>query len=370
MTSDSASEPATALKEIFDIARLAHISEQISTISPTFDASRFLALTSDGLAELSLMERLRRVTESLRVTLPENYREALEVMTALAPRLNSGFVTMVLPDYVALYGGEDFEASMEALKYFTTFGSAEFAIRHFLRRDLTRTLGVMEGWSLDGNEHVRRLASEGSRPRLPWSFRIEPLMSDPTPTRRILDNLRGDPSLYVRKSVANHLNDITKDNPGYALDLIEGWPLDAAPTAWIAKHGLRSLIKKGDKRALAVLGAGEAAEVVVEAFTVSPEAVRLGEQVTLALRLKSTSTREQRLVIDYAVHYVKKAGGTSAKVFKLKLLTLGAGESVSITRVQSIRDFTTRVHYAGRHEVDVMVNGAVLARAFFDLGAS
>jgi 3-methyladenine DNA glycosylase AlkC len=313
------------------------------------------------------MERLRMVTEALRRALPDDYRMALEVLHRLAPRINNSFVTLVLPDYVALYGGEDFDASMEALKYFTAFGSSEFAVRHFLKRDFERTLAVMTGWSTDDNEHVRRLASEGSRPRLPWSFRIEPLMRDPSPVRPILENLRADKSLYVRKSVANHLNDITKDNPDWALDVIEGWPLDGTETAWIAKHALRTLIKKGDKRALAVLGAGEKAEVVLSEFSVSPQVIRLGEKITLSFELKSTARHSQRLVIDYAVHYVKKAGGTSAKVFKLKLLSLEAGASVALTRAQSIQNFTTRVHYTGRHEVDVTVNGEVLGRSFFDL---
>src|SRR5690606_38553575 len=138
----------------------------------------------------------------------------------LAPRLKSGFATLILPEYVALYGADHFDTSMAALKLFTTFGSSEFAVRHFLQRDLSRTLAVMETWAHDENEHVRRLASEGCRPRLPWSFHIKPLKLDPTPLGSILDALRDDPSLYVRRSVANNLNDITKDNPAWVLDRI------------------------------------------------------------------------------------------------------------------------------------------------------
>jgi 3-methyladenine DNA glycosylase AlkC len=360
-------EPAPELKHIFDLARIRHIAEETLAVHEGFDTRHFTALCSAGLDGLSLMQRMRRVSEALHATLPADYRKSLKILRNLAPRLNSGFVTIALPEYVALYGADDFDASMDALQFFTRFGSSEFAIRHFLRRDLDRTLGVMKTWSTNDNEHVRRLASEGSRPRLPWSFRIEPLMRDPAPVADILENLKADPSLYVRKSVANHLNDITKNNPDWVLDRLDGWSQDDPHTAWIVRHGLRSLIKDGDKRALGLVGAGEAAEVEVRGFTVTPARIKLGESIALSFDIFSTATRAQRLVIDYAIHYVKQSGATSAKVFKLKTLTLAAGDTQSLARAQGIRSFTTRVHYAGRHEVELFVNGERLATAFFDL---
>lgn len=358
---------APALKDIFDAARFRHIADEVAGIHPGFDKKQFLKLALQDLDELSLMQRLRRMTESLHATLPASYTKALAILRKLAPRINRSFVTVVLPDFVGLYGQDHFDASMEALAFFTTFGSAEFAIREFLRRDLSRTLTVMETWAHSDNEHHRRLASEGSRPRLPWSFRLDALVADPSPTWPILEALRNDPSLYVRKSVANHLNDVTKDHPAWVLDRLEGWPLADKHTAWIAKHALRTLIKKGDKRALAVIGAGEKPKVLVHDLSITPQQIKLGDHVTLAFRLESTAKKPQRLVIDYRIHYVKKAGGTSGKVFKLKELTLAPGESVAVTRRQSIRDFTTRVHHAGRHEIDVLVNGENLAQGFFDL---
>lgn len=197
---------------------------------------------------------------------------------------------------------------MQALAFFTTFGSAEFAIREFLRRDPQRTLAVMETWSRDDNEHLRRLASEGSRPRLPWSFHLDALIADPTLAAPILENLKADSSPYVRKSVANHLNDITKDHPGWVLDRIESWSLESRQTAWIAKHSLRTLIKKGDRRALGVIGAGAKAQVLVKEFSVHPRKIVLGEKLTLSLTMESTASKSQRLVVDYVVHYVKKSG--------------------------------------------------------------
>ena len=343
------------------------MADEIAALYPAFDRARFLELALRELDDLTLMQRMRRMTESLHAVLPLDYRATLDLLHQLAPAINHGFVSIMLCDYVGQYGQEDFDASMDALKYFTTFGSAEFAIREFLRRDQSRTLAVMEAWSRDENEHVRRLASEGSRPRLPWSFRLDALIRDPSPVAPILENLKADPSLYVRKSVANHLNDITKDHPDWVMDRMAGWSLENPHTAWIAKRALRTLIKKGNPRALAMIGAGEKAQIRIHDFAIEPRQIALGERMTLSFRLESTAPEPQRLVVDYIVHYVKKSGGTSGKVFKLKELTLAPGASVQLARSQSIRDFTTRVHHPGRHDVEIMVNGASVVRDSFEL---
>ena len=363
-------EQAPALKEWFNADRFRDMAAELGELYPRFDRKRFLELALPGLDSLTLLQRLRRMTECFRETLPADYRKALRILEKLAPRIKHGFVTLVLPDFVACYGLEDFDASMEALEYFTSFGSSEFAIRHFLRRDLRRTLAVMEKWSRDKNEHTRRLASEGSRPRLPWSFRLEALIADPTPVVPILENLNADPSLYVRKSVANHLNDITKDHPAWVMDRLESWPLDEPHTRWIAKRALRTLIKAGDRRALHLMGAGGRAEVRIAQFAIAPRSVTLGESITLSAEIESASSQAQRLVIDYAVHYVKKSGGTSAKVFKWKETVLGPGSRLSLARSQSIRNFTTRVHYPGRHRVELMINGDRVAKSSFVLASA
>lgn len=358
---------APALKEIFNAERLQHIADEMSAVYPAFKSKTFLKHAQDGLAELSVMQRMARVSESLHAVLPLDYEDSLHVLRELAPRLNSGFVSMCLPHYVASYGAHAFDTSMDALKYFTTFGSSEFAIRYFLRSDLERSLERMHEWTRDENHHVRRLASEGSRPRLPWSFRLEAVQADPRLAAGILDRLKADESLYVRKSVANHLNDVTKVHPEWVLDTIEGWSLENKHTVWIAKHALRSLIKQGDVRALTVIGAGAKAEVELLDVQVEPAVVRLGEAITLSFTVKSMVAHEQRLVIDYAIEYVKANGGVSRKVFKLKTLGLAGFGTEVVRRNQVIKDFTTRKHFAGRHGVQVMVNGEVLGGAAFEV---
>ena len=359
--------PAPALKEMFNEARYRKMARDVAAVQRGFDENRFLKLTLPDLEPLALLQRLRRATEALRATLPEKYPAALGVLRKLAPSHGEGFTALVLPDFVGLYGREDFDLSLDALKFFTPFGSSEFAIREFLRLDLARTLRVMEKWARDENEHVRRLASEGCRPRLPWSFKLTALIADPSPVAPILERLNADPSLYVRKSVANHLNDITKDHPAWVLDRIDAWDLENKPTAWIAKRALRTLIKKGDRRALAVIGAGAQAEVRVDRFTVAPAAIRLGEAITFSFEIISLAKAPQRLVVDYAIHYVKQSGATSAKVFKLKELTLAAGEKLTVAKRQRVQDFTTRKHHAGSHRVELMINGEIFAAGSFVL---
>jgi 3-methyladenine DNA glycosylase AlkC len=356
-----------ALKEMFNAARLRRIARDVQAVYPAFDTRHFLRLGLDGLNSLNLLQRLRRVTESLHATLPTSYPRALKILRELAPRTETGFVSLFLPDFVGQYGRSDVPRSLDALRFFTRFGSSEFGIRPFLRDDLLGTLRVMETWSRDPDEHVRRLASEGCRPRLPWSFRLDALVADPSPVAPILHTLRADPSLYVRKSVANHLNDISKDHPEWVLEILAGWDLGQSHSAWIVKRALRTLIKAGDRRALGVIGAGRPAVGVVEHFAVTPSRISLGQQVEFSLVFRSTARTVQKLVIDYAIHYVKKSGAASAKVFKWKEGTISPGDALTVQHRQTIRDFSTRRHHPGRHEVELLINGQTLARCAFDL---
>jgi len=356
-----------ALKEIFNQHRFRLIAREVAFVWPDFDSERFLRLGLRDLAHLTLLQRLRNVTVALGETLPQDYSQALDILYKLAPRVERGFVSLFLPDFVGQYGQKNFESSMNALKVFTKLGSAEFAVREFLRSDLSKTLAVMKTWSVDKDEHVRRLASEGSRPRLPWSFRLPAIIEDPELTLPILENLARDPSLYVRKSVANHLNDVSKDHPEWLLNTMERWPLDHPSPTWIAKRALRSLVKAGHPRALLQVGASSKVDIAVSLFDVTPDCLSLGDTLTLSVTLQSLSDEPQRLVVDYRVHYVKKAGNTSAKVFKMKELTLEPHGQASFMRRQLIKDFTTRTHYSGAHLVELIVNGKCAGQRKFEL---
>ncbi|WP_240156372.1 MULTISPECIES: DNA alkylation repair protein [unclassified Burkholderia] len=366
---DSLDSPVL-LKDSMGERQFRSLLSTLKLIERSFDTRRFLAVALDGLDELSLMARVRRASLAIEAgaqALPGGYDTVLTLLAEAAPHLGGGFLAMVAPDYVGQFGRHDFDRSMAALAFFTRFGTSEFAVREFLRDDPRRALATLHDWSRHEDQAVRRLASEGSRPRLPWSFRLREIEADPALAAPILDNLRADPSDYVRRSVANHLNDVTKLHPDWVLERAAAWGVDDAGTRWIVRHALRTLVKRGDARALALLGASGAARIEAVPFAVTPARIELGETVTLAAELVSTAPDAQRLVVDYRIGYVKKNGSTAHKVFKLRELTLAPGQRIDIVRSQRIRDFTTRTHYAGRHGVELIVNGAVVAQAHFDL---
>ncbi|MET0211061.1 MAG: DNA alkylation repair protein [Burkholderiaceae bacterium] len=358
---------APLLKDLINPAVLRGVAGTFASLAPGFDRKRFLSVATDGLDALSILQRVHRIAMALHEALPGSYADRLEILCAAAPELTGAFINMGLCDFVASHGLHDSARSLKALKRLTPHGTAEFAIRPFLRQDLAGTLKAMQRWTGDRNEHVRRLASEGCRPRLPWSFRLEALVADPAPLAPVLDALREDESLYVRRSVANNLNDISKDHADWVFDHLSDWDMDNPRSAWIVKHALRSRIKQGDARALRLIGASDGAHAQVDGLTLHPPRVTLGGEVEIAFELRSTAAHAQRLVVDYVVHYIKKNGSASPKVFKLRTVALapGAAEPVRIRR--ALRNFTTRVHYAGRHAVEVVVNGQTLARGEFEL---
>ncbi len=346
---------------------LATIADAGAAASPRFDRGAFLAAATDGLDALSIMERVRHIADALRPALPSDYDAALGVITVMAPRLSHGFQAVAVTEYVARYGLEDFDRSMEALAALTRFGTAEFAIRPFLALDADRALATMAEWTSSDDEHVRRLASEGARPRLPWAARVPALKADPTRAAPILEALKADSAIYVRKSVANHLNDIAKDQPDWLLDRLADWPQHDPHTAWIIRHALRTLIKQGEPRALALIGVGHGAAVTIGKFVVEPAVVRLGERIAISVDIASTAAENQPLVVDYRVHYARGGGKTAAKVFKWKSFDLAAGESAALRISQVIRDFSTRRHHPGRHAVELIVNGETMGASGFEL---
>lgn len=355
------------LKEMFGKEYYAYLSRELKTVHPALNEKAFQKELLTGIETLSLNERMRNTSVVLKNHLPADYRASLDILYRLVPRLRGGYTNLVFPDYVALYGTENVKDSLEALKFFTMYGSSEFAIRTFLKADFQGTLRVMEKWAKDKNHHVRRLASEGSRPRLPWSFKLDAVVQNPALTRNILETLNADPELYVRKSVANHLNDISKEHPEYMLDLVRSWDQSNQHTAWIIKHASRTLIKKGHQGSLSVFDFEKNPKVTVRDFKLEKTKIKLGECLEFSFELVSGKNKPQKLVVDYIVHYRKKSGELSPKVFKLKELTLDKNGTVRLSKKQWMKDFTTRTHFGGRHKVEIQVNGAVLAGKEFEL---
>jgi 3-methyladenine DNA glycosylase AlkC len=358
------------LKEMFNKTFYVRFARAFGEADKNFNAAVFVEDVTRDMEMLSLNGRLRNTSLMLRKHLPDDFKKAINILYHAAPALPRGYTALVLPDFVALYGKEHFSLSMEALSYFTTLGSSEFAIREFLKTDLTKTLAVMHKWADDQNPHVRRLASEGSRPRLPWSFKLDEIIKKPSLTQGILEKLNTDEELYVRKSVANHLNDHSKDNTPYMLEVVKSWDHENPHTAWIVKHATRTLIKKGNTDALMIFGFGSDAKVTLQNLTTDKTALMLGDVLQFNFSLTSEDDLPRKLVIDYAIHYPKASGISSKKVFKLKEVTLAPGESIAVAKRQLFQDLTTRKHYGGKHILEILVNGKSMGTTDFNLAVS
>lgn len=352
---------AEALKDAIDQDFIDELATALSREVAAFDRRSFRAKVSADLDRLSITERWVRVAEACRAALPAPFESSARLLIELAPSYEGSVAGFFIPEFIGRYGRDQPDLTFELLRCVTRYASAEFAVRPYLRDDFERTLAIMTTWADDSDHHVRRLASEGTRPRLPWSFHLERLIADPAPTRPILEELKGDPEVYVRRSVANHLNDIGKDHPQWMLNLLSGWDLDDPRLAWTAEHAARSLIKRGEPQALALFGLASKPAVRIERFQLTPRSLKPDDKVVLQGTLKSDSRKRQRLAVGYAVHYRTASGRPSRKVFKIKQIELAPGASAKIEKAHAFRQLATRRLFPGRHKIEILVNGEALA---------
>lgn len=376
-TAPVADEERKPFKESLDRRAIKSLASAVTDAWPGFDERAFVRTATRGLRDLELKDRVRLVIAALHRHLPDDFEQALAIVVRAgeawdrAPNKPEGFAFGVWPliDFVGEHGVEHFDASMDALHDLTHLFSAEFAVRPFIRADTRKAMAKMRKWTRDRDEHVRRLASEGCRPRLPWGGQLAMFMRDPEPVIAVLERLKDDPAEYVRRSVSNNLNDIAKDHPERVVEVCAAWAGASKERDWIVGRALRTLVKQGHPGALKVLGYDSNARVAVEGFRLGKKRVKVGDELELRFTIRSKARRRQPLVIDYAVHHVKKNGARTPKVFKLKQVELAAGESMEIRKVHKLRKVTTRVYHSGRHAIDILVNGKVRASAEFDLKA-
>ena len=352
------------------------IARMVAAVHRRFDADAFLHDALNGYEALALMPRGKHMARALQRHLPQDYAQALPIVLASAeqphgrdPGLSLGsFLYLPHTAFVAEFGLGHFDLSMQAQHALTQRFTAEFSIRPFLQQHQDATLERLMAWTQDESEHVRRLVSEGTRPRLPWASRLPAFQRDPAPVLALLEKLKDDPALYVRRSVANNLNDIGKDHPALLAHTAQTWLQGATPERrWIVQHALRSAVKRGEAGALAALGFGETANVVVGQPAITPPRAVMGGSLNVAFDVTNTTAQPQQVLVDFAVHYVKANGQARAKVFKLKTLDLAAHETQRVGKKISLTDMTTRKHYPGHHRVDAILNGRAQALGAFDL---
>jgi 3-methyladenine DNA glycosylase AlkC len=360
-------ENENALKHLFDQKLLKRMADELSKVYPAFDRKHFVGLMPK-LKPLEMKPRVRFLRDELHRLLPAEYPKALEILLkSAAGKKLSGFDLWPYTEFVQTYGLDHLELSLDALSQLTQLFTAEWAVRPFIKQHEKKTMKFLEKCARDQNEHLRRWASEGSRPRLPWGERLQDFVRDPSPTLPILEILKFDESLYVRKSVSNHLNDIAKDHPELVVKILARWQKEAGEKHaekidWIIHRSLRTLIKNGHGGALKLIGVSTKVQIELVDFKVAQNHITLGEKVDFTFGVKSLSSKPQKLVVDYIVHFVKANQSTAPKVFKLKTFELPAKGVLHISKSHPMKKITTREYYPGMHAIEIQVNGVSLAK--------
>lgn len=355
-------ENPKALKHMYGPAFIKRFSKALSEAWTLFDQKSFTALTNE-LLKLEMKPRVRLIRDELRRQLPPTFSESLRIlMKAVESGDLSGFDLWPITEFIQAFGLEDEKLSLEAQKRLTEIFTAEFSIRPFLAKSPDRTLNYLLKCTTDKSDKVRRWASEGSRPRLPWGQKLQHFIDHPELTLPILDKLCADESLFVRKSVANHLNDISKDHPKLVIRVLKAWlqqysGQEKIRIIWIARHSLRTLIKQGDSDALKLIGIDPTSKVSISAFKLDKKTYAMDERLNFSFKLSSLENTTKSFVVDYKIHYLRNNGSHSAKVFKLKTVKLKSFEDIVITKGHHLKEVTTRVHYPGVHSLEIMING-------------
>lgn len=362
---------------LFNPQKVKQLSSELLQAYPDFDKAGFESEVLEAFPQLELKARIDWISNCLRKYLPADYRQALQlILVALPPACDPSlsdddfgdFIYAPYSEFVAQYGcnADDLELSLQALKAITTRFSAEAPIRRFLNAFPEQTLAAMAQWATDSHYHVRRLVSEGTRPKLPWAPKIS---LPPAAALPLLDALHADPTRFVTRSVANHLNDIAKIQPELVLQSLERWRQQGQQRPeeldYITRHALRTLVKQGHADSLRFLGYQPDPQVVLSHFQLAQTSVKIGQ--ALAFGFELSAQQAQRLVIDYRIHFQTAKGKLAAKVFKLKNLELAADQPLQVYKKHPLRLMTTKKLYPGEHLLELQINGQSFGQWPFEL---
>ncbi|HIG28216.1 MAG TPA: DNA alkylation repair protein [Verrucomicrobiales bacterium] len=362
-------------KEFLNEAVVKSLSKALANKDSTFPRVKFQNQILNTLSQLELKARVSLISEALAEHLPSSFPVACKLLLHSLPDhfedetdgKSMNWMVWPMTMFVAEQGVDQRKIALNTLKKLTCHFSAEFAVRPFLINEPAETLKVFMTWTKDPSEHVRRLVSEGSRPRLPWGEQLRPFVKNPQPLIPLLEALKDDTSEYVRRSVSNHLNDISKDHPELVVKIAEKWQTDAGKNRnRLIRHGCRSLIKQGNKACLKMLGYGKP-ELKNTEIRIHPKKVSIGDSLVFRLSVTSTAEKRQDLIIDYRIHWVKSGGRQTTRVFKWKNLKLISNQSVTLNKKHSLNPVTVRNYYPGIHRVEILINGLVVTETAFNL---
>ncbi len=372
---------AEPFKNAFNTELIIAMAEQFQRRYSAFDVEGFSNTASKNLDALELKQRSEQIMHAMIEYLPDDFEKAGNIiLESLSPALEgdifaitadnkgiAGWAIMPVTHYVGLYGHQHFDLSMTLLKECTKRFSSEFGIRFFLLKHPEKTLLTMKEWAKDTDRHVRRLTSEGSRPRLPWAMQLPAFINDPSPVIEILEILKDDHEEYVRRSVANNLNDIAKDHPELVASIAEQWMYGASTERKkLIRHACRTLLKQGNSQVLQVFAYHQPKLKQVKIQIETPEVI-FGTALQFNISIVSSATHEQALMIDYIIHHQKANGTTSPKVFKWRIKKLAPNEALTFAKKHMIKKISTRKYYQGLHTLEIIVNGTSVGKADFEL---
>ncbi len=363
------------MKDALNAQAISRIAKALKQVDAHIDTALFTNKALQGIEKLELRQRVNHLIEALYLVLPHDFERAAQHLSAIKEVWDPGdpndsyriFAAWPLIDYVGVYGLDRPDCALNLLKHLTSMFSAEFAIRPFLMHQFDITMSELKQWVQDPDEHVRRLVSEGTRPRLPWGKRVQRLIESPEPGLRLISVLRDDASLYVRRSVANHMNDIAKDHPHRVIDVCQSWAAGADENRkWLIQHALRTLVKKGYPEVFKILGYTSQHQIESVTLDVKPAKIEMGAEIQFSVEFNNPGPSAQ-IVLDYAIHFVRANGKSTRKVFKLRNLKIKSDEHIQITKRHSFKPITTRRYYPGTHQLEITINGKTVAESAFEL---
>lgn len=361
------------IKDIYSRSFYEKFADSAAAVIPAFDKKLFIhRIFTPGFKDMEWKERMQHTTGVLHTFLPEDFGKAAKLITQMIGRLRKdgtgedSLAYIFFADYIAAYGLEHYDHAVKAIEAVTQFVSCEFAVRPFILKYGERMIGQMTTWSLHPHHKVRRLASEGSRPRLPWAMALPALKKDPSPLFPLLENLKNDPSEWVRRSVANNLNDIAKDHPDVVIGIAAKWSGISRETDAIIKHGCRTLLKQGHADVLRHFGLASD-HISLSAFDIITPKVKVGGHLEFRFAVSNQNKAAHTIRLEYGIHYKTAKGMSARKVFKISEKVYAPGAEVTVLRKQSFRPITTRRFYPGQHRLSIILNGAEKAWKHFEL---
>jgi 3-methyladenine DNA glycosylase AlkC len=365
---------APHLKDLYSENYLDNIAISISKFDTTFDINLFIKdIFCKAWANMELKRRMRHIAFTIGCHIKQNYTTQISILiqtynhiqTDIGNRKDKlGLENMIFQDFVELYGLEDFDISMKALECFTQNSSSEFAIRQFILKYEDATINQMLIWAKSPNEHLRRLSSEGCRPRLPWAVALPLYKKDPTKVLKILELLQDDRSMYVKKSVANNLNDISKNNVKIVKDIAKRWYGQSKDKNWIIKHGCRTLLKQGDSEVLEIFGFEKKENIIIKDFT-STQQINIGEALDFSFQLEDKNTIGA-IRLEYSIDFLRLNNKTNNKVFFISEKEYKT-KHIKINKKHSFKLINTRKYYSGWHTLHIIVNGVIIHSYRFEL---